>query len=366
MIAARRRRPATPLARPVIAGPAATLQTRGVRARFALAAGTLGAAVVWACAPPPAPPLAPAGTSRDDGTGQLARASVRLRHDGIDEPRPVRAPADRGHLDDLGGLDGLDGLDGLGLGGLTYGGLGYGGVTYGGWGLGFSPRRTAPPAYQGVTVTGGGSIEGAVRWRSGGGVAWPPGCAVARVARAGTPVAGAVVYLEGVRSGRAVPFAMGAARTGGVAVATACAIVPTTQVAGPLPVVLLVENADRERVRLHHERPGGVTTLTLDPGGRASLAVERAGETRLWDGARAPAWVLAQPHPYQVVTGDDGRFALDEVPAGTWELVVWYPPLVVALGADGPVWGPPTVERRRVTVPRSTTVRVAAELTPAR
>jgi hypothetical protein len=46
--------------------------------------------------------------------------------------------------------------------------------------------------------------------------------------------------------------------------------------------------------------------------------------------------------------------------------VVWYPPLVVAVGADGPVWSPATVERRKVTVGKRALATVELALTPAR
>ena len=74
--------------------------------------------------------------------------------------------------------------------------------------------------------------------------------------------------------------------------------------------------------------------------------------------------MVSQAHPYYVLTGDDGSFALDEVPPGVWELVVWYPPLVTAVGADGPVWSAATVERRRVTVGKRGLATVDVALTP--
>lgn len=328
-----------------------------------VAASAAAAALVWACAAPRAPVLEPAGSRNDDGTGQLAVASVRLRRAAGGEGVRADDRYERGPEEDP-AFHGGYGYGGFGYGGL--GGLGYGGVGYGGWGIGHAPTLAVPPPYAGVVVVDAGAIEGSVRWKSGGGVAWPAGCDAARVARAGAAVGGAVVYLDGVRAGRMVPFTMATVKTGGVAAVTACAIVPATQVAGPLPSQLVVENSDTRAIRLRHERPGGVTTADLEPGGRAYLPVERVGDTRLWDGVRAPAWVVAQAHPYYVVTGDDGRFVLDEVPPGTWTLVVWYPPLVTSVGPDGPVWSPATIERRRVTVGKSSLARADVELTPAR
>ena len=39
------------------------------------------------------------------------------------------------------------------------------------------------------------------------------------------------------------------------------------------------------------------------------------------------AWIYTSEHPYAVVVGDDGRFLLEEVPAGDYELVAWHPVL---------------------------------------
>ncbi|HUQ03321.1 MAG TPA: carboxypeptidase-like regulatory domain-containing protein [Kofleriaceae bacterium] len=336
-----------------------------MRAMRVVGASAAAAVLAWACGAPQAPGLKPAGSREDDGTGQLAEASVRLRRAGGEEGVRAEDRYERQHDDDPGAYGGF-GYGGLGYGGFGYGGLGYGGFGYGAWGIGYGPGLAAPPPYTGVIVGDAGAIEGSVRWKSGGGVAWPAGCDAARVARAGAGVSGAVVYLDGVRTGRMVPFTMAAVKSGGVATVSACAIAPTTQLAGPLPTQLVVENGDTRAVKLRHERPGGVTTADLEPGGRTHLPIERAGDTRLWDGVRAPAWVVAQAHPYYVVTGDDGRFVLDEVPPGTWTLVVWYPPLVTSVGVDGPVWGAATVERRRVTVAKSALARADVELTPAR
>ncbi len=335
-----------------------TVQVRVVRI---VATSALAAVMAWACGAPQAPSMGTAGSRFDDGTGQLAAASVRIQREGGDE---VVAPSedryDRRHHDD----PALYG--GFGYGGFGYGGFGYGGFGYGGVGIGFGPPPPPPPPYAGVVVVDAGAVEGSVRWKTGGGVPWPAGCDAARVARAGAPVSGAVVYLDGIRTGRMVPYAMALVKTGGVAEVTSCAIVPATQVAGPLPSHLVVENGDAAPARLRHERPGGVTTAELEPGGRTQFAIERVGETRLYDGVRAPAWVVAQAHPYHVVTGEDGRFVLDEVPPGVWGLVIWYPPLVTRVGPDGPVWSPPTIERRRLTVGKSATVRIDVDLMPTR
>ena len=64
------------------------------------------------------------------------------------------------------------------------------------------------------------------------------------------------------------------------------------------------------------------------------------------------------------VTDALGRFAIDGVPAGSYELVIWYPPMVRAVEDDRPVWTEPTVVRRRISVGAAETVRAGLALTP--
>jgi hypothetical protein len=59
-------------------------------------------------------------------------------------------------------------------------------------------------------------------------------------------------------------------------------------------------------------------THTLDRVGRVELS---SGSGFYW--ARADLFV--DDHPYYAITGPDGRFTLDQVPAGAVEVVVWLP-----------------------------------------
>ncbi|HVK76015.1 MAG TPA: hypothetical protein VM734_21965 [Kofleriaceae bacterium] len=315
----------------------------------------LGVVALIACGAPPAQRLGPAGSRYDDGTGQLAAASVRLEVGG-EEATPFADRRPRRYLDG----------DASAYGGYGYGGYGYGGFAYGGIGFGYGPPVAPPPPYNPSGVIDGGAVVGAVRWKADGGLAWPEGCDAARVARAGAPVAGAVAYLEGVTAGRAVPYAMSFVRTGGVLVVDSCALVPTVQTVSPLPGQVIIENADQHPARLVGERAGMTTTLELEAGARQTLAIDRVGALRVDDGRRAPAWVIGQAHPYYVISDADGRFALDDVPPGSYELVVWYPPLVARIGTGGPEWTAPTIERRRITVGKRGVARVDVALTPAR
>jgi hypothetical protein len=64
--------------------------------------------------------------------------------------------------------------------------------------------------------------------------------------------------------------------------------------------------------------PGRPLTRTLDRPGRVELS---SGAGYYW--ARADLFV--DDHPYYALTDRDGSFALDRVPAGPVELVVWLP-----------------------------------------
>lgn len=305
----------------------------------------------------PAPPLHPAGSEEDDGVGVLARWSSKIVFDGVgdDEGGSYDEPGDRYLRRD----DDTDPLAyaGYGYGGFGYGGFGYGGDGYGGMvglgiGYGYAPA-VPPPTYEAVGIGDLGTIDGALTWAGSAGVAWPADCRLARVASRGAPVVGAVAYLDKLERGRAalVP-------TTPVVTAQPCGLVPTVQLVSPLPAVATIESHRTAAVLLT------ATTVTdeqlaLDPGGRVELALDRPGPMRLAAPGLAPAWLWALPHPYYAVTDARGRFRLDQVPPGNYTLVIWSPPLVTAVGPDGPTWSPAVTERHAVTVRPSATATVS-------
>lgn len=178
---------------------ASPLHTRPVR-RLALVVS-----VAAGCGSAGPAPLAPAGSSADDGVGVLARMSGKFAYEGAGD-------GDDGYGS---GYDERDRYDrvvddplayaGYGYGGFGYGGFGYGGYGYGGLALGFGMggRVTPPsPPYEAMGLGSLATIGGVVQWGGSAGVVWPPGCALVRTATRGAPVAGAVVYLERVERGR--------------------------------------------------------------------------------------------------------------------------------------------------------------------
>ena len=272
--------------------------------------------------------LFPAGTDKDEGHGDLARASAKLMTSDGDlfaesapDPRPDRA---------------------------------YGGAKYGAdyvvpqWTY-RSIDRT--PNYS-VLHGRSGAIEGTVRWR--GPVPRKRGsiCGPVETVRIGADrgIAGVVVYIERVAVGRALPNAGVLVDVGGVIIKQPCALVPAAQIVAPLPAPLAI-HGDAARAQLRITGPTQATTIVeLEQAGRATLKVD-PGITRIddVDGALASAWVIALEIPYYAITDDAGRFRIDELAPGTYEVTIWHAP--IADPAPGPIhYGAPIVVRRRVRV----------------
>ena len=76
------------------------------------------------------------------------------------------------------------------------------------------------------------------------------------------------------------------------------------------------------------------------------------------------AWIVVRDNPYFAVTDDQGRFRITEIPPGTYRMVAWHEGWVVTgKDKDGrPVYEPPRVLTREVTVPAKGEVSVEFEL----
>jgi hypothetical protein len=310
-----------------------------------------------------ATPLAPAGSPRDDGSGVLARLSTGAGLNRSERARASEAPArESGAV--LGRADARAHRAGEGS-------------PYADYHFDRAARpHSAPLPYASRYIPAVpaevGAIEGTVVWTQLPPSAQPPakaaaGCPVERPPSAVAP--GAVAYLEDISTGRlllgrtnsAYPGPAKHLQVGGVIEWRGCRFHPAVQVTAPVGSVLALTSAD-EAVHVRATRvngsarerlwsialggPGAVHEQLLAREGIVELRAERS------TGAdAASAWVVVAPHPYFAVTDEHGRFTLEEVPPGTYTLVVWHPPITVAFTDSGePITRPVPALRRRVLV----------------
>lgn len=303
-----------------------------------------------ACGAPPRAPLSKAGDDKDEGAGLLARASVQFqtpdeRETGFVEQRTRR-------VFDYGAFGGNS------YGGDPYGGFGgdpYGGAGYANWRMpqwSYNVPNRMP--HYNVSVGLSGAIEGTVTWNG----QLPPKVSSAcgpidnptlRVTK-DRAVRGVIVYIENITVGRSMPYYSRPASVGGMLAKRGCTLVPAAQIVAPLPGSVSI-HGDAQRTKL---RIAG-TTHELQEAGLVQVEI-KPGVTRVdgEDGRLASAWVLGLETPYYAITDDDGRFRLDELAAGTYELTFWQPPIATA-NRDG-TWsfGQPIVVKRTVKVGAST------------
>lgn len=291
-----------------------------------------------ACGSTPRTRLAKAGDEHDDGAGLLARASVSLDLSGTDDGLDATEPA----FDDVGGA--------------TYGGAAYGGSTYGGWAIPQwsynAPAHT--PAY-GVIAGLDGTVAGTVTWAG----APPPKVTTAcgsidnpslRVG-ADRAMAGVLVYIEKVAIGRPTPYYSRPASIGGVVAKHGCVLAPAAQLVAPLPAALSIDG-DGARTTVRVTPPmGAPASYELEEAGRVAVALA-PGITKVdgADGRLGAAWVIAIETPYFAITDDAGRFRIDELGAGTYDLTFWQAPIAQA-SLDGTLtYGAPIVTHRTVKI----------------
>jgi hypothetical protein len=142
----------------------------------------------------------------------------------------------------------------------------------------------------------------------------------------GPNVRGAIVWLEGIRRGRALPVT----RRYEVSI-DHCRLVPRVQpvVAGST-IQLHSLDALRSLVRVTRW-PGGETRSTIATNNDGEVvpddrAIGSVGtfEVRGAQPAWLRAWVLAFDHPYFTTSGTGGTYALTEIPPGQYRLVAWH------------------------------------------
>ena len=288
-------------------------------------------------------PLYGAGTEKDEGHGVLARASAKLMT-GTDVETEGFAPRN------VSGRDGYGG-DSYGMyGGGAYGGQSYASYVAPPWGY---PSVNRTPSY---TQKSGlaSSIEGQISWRaatpkltSSCGVIKPLDISAERA------VAGVLIFIERVTIGRVLPHTSGEQRpstVGGVVIKRGCAFVPAVQVVTPVPASLTV-HGDSKHTRIRVTTPDGAPKESdLNEGGRVSVQA-KVGVTRIEaeDGGFGAAWVVGVDTPYYAITDDHGRFRIDELAPGTYEVSIWQPP-VPTVNAGKLVYGAPVIVKKSIKV----------------
>ncbi len=345
---------------------------RVVSTTVAAAVAAAGAiTLAGACHNKPKPTrLSAAGTNGDDGSGILAKASVKFltsEDEGGFEPEQQRTG---GYYDQYGGY----------YNAFTYGGFGGDGYSESFLYAGYqpymqyqTPNRT--PEYGVVYATAdAGGIEGTVTWPKPPAhpatFAGPGSCGTldndSVVLGAGNTVAGAVVYLEKIVSGRGAPYGTKPLFVGGTLEQRDCRLTPRVQIAGPLPAQLVITNDDDVRTTVAATKIGDATRVehALEPGSSRSLGLMTAGVTKIEDTAAglAPAWVIAANHPYFTLTDDHGRFRLDDVVAGDYTLIVWQAPVITGFVNGAVQYGEPVVVTKKVTVKKVTATKLKIEL----
>lgn len=155
-------------------------------------------------------------------------------------------------------------------------------------------------------------------------------------------LADAVVWLDGIRTGRALPVSRRFEL-----VSQKCVFTPRVQaiVAGG---ALNVRNDDPVIYRSHaiDSRTGETVTdlpftdagqvIPLDRQLAAPVLLEVKSTSHPW----MRAWVATFDHPYFAVTAESGAFSMDGVPPGSYTLKAWHPALGVTshaltVGANG-------------------------------
>lgn len=147
--------------------------------------------------------------------------------------------------------------------------------------------------------------------------------------RRGNRPAGVVVWIDGIRSGKALPlerrFEIANER---------CVIAPELQTAiagGTLNVQNLDAVEHRTRIT---RRDGGELLATIRETDEGQVVpnehvLAKPGVLELTCGIHAwtHAWIAVFDHPYFGSTGPDGSFVIDSVPPGRYQLHAWHPRL---------------------------------------
>jgi hypothetical protein len=301
----------------------------------------------------------------DEGAGMIAQASVSLMSRDRDvipgamagkpvQPRRASPGARRADAP----------FDGDPYGGS--GGEPYGGTSYAHWTAPvFNHVSTVRPPHYAVTTIGlDSTIEGTVTWHGRGPATLASTCgAPARAAiGASHEVRGAIVYIDHVTTGRALG-GVSHAQLGGVIAKHGCRLGPTAQVSVPLPNSVVI-HGDGQRTRLRITPPGGPATVYELQEAGLVVAEVKPGVTKIEgeDGTLAASWVLGLETPYVAITDDEGRFRLEQLAPGTYDLTIWQPPSVTLAADHTFAYGDPIVVHRSVQVGVKQTLEISIVL----
>ena len=177
-----------------------------------------------------------------------------------------------------------------------------------------------------------------------------PAIADSSVQQHGTGLGNAVVWLEGVRTGKPVPLEKRLELE-----SDHCILIPRVQTAMTGGAVNVLAHEDlRQHLRFMaggEREPRATILLGKDeqviP---TELPVKAPGLVIVHDGDHpwVRGYIAVFDHPYATVTKPDGSFSLDQVPPGTYTLVAWHE----RTGRT----------EQRVTVPANGTVKVTMDM----
>lgn len=138
---------------------------------------------------------------------------------------------------------------------------------------------------------------------------------------------GAVVEIQGIARGVAP-----AGETTSVLSVRDCAIQPRVRVLSRFGAPLAITSDDDRRHEITIEKADDGSPVARVPlplvGQRYELSLDEPGHYRVTgESVDDVAWVVSPGHPYVAVTDEKGRVAFPEVPAGTYRVVAWHPPV---------------------------------------
>jgi hypothetical protein len=149
------------------------------------------------------------------------------------------------------------------------------------------------------------------------------------IERRGSQVAGVVIWIDGLRSGKPLPLERRFEIT-----SDRCTLVPEVQTAvagGTLNVRSL--DAVEHRTSIVH-RDGGEVLATIRETDEGQVVpdervlarpgtLELSCEVHPW----TRAWIAVFDHPYFATSAADGSFAMDSLPPGRYQIRAWHPRL---------------------------------------